>query len=61
MAQFVVCELCGANLDFGEKCDCQKEKEAAPHHKEQPPKVITSLFSVAQKTKNVKRCRRCKV
>lgn len=28
MAQYVVCPDCGAHLDFGERCDCQKEKQA---------------------------------
>lgn len=24
-----ICPLCGANLDPGEKCDCQKKEDAA--------------------------------
>ena len=28
MAYYRVCPNCGSNLDPGEKCDCQKEKEA---------------------------------
>lgn len=24
MAQYVTCEYCGSNLDFGEICDCRK-------------------------------------
>lgn len=27
MSKFRVCEKCGANLDPGEVCDCEKEKE----------------------------------
>ena len=27
MARFQTCAYCGASLDFGEKCDCQEEKE----------------------------------
>ena len=27
MAQYIKCPHCGANLDSGEKCDCQKEAE----------------------------------
>lgn len=27
MAYYHVCPDCGGNLDPGEKCDCQKEKE----------------------------------
>lgn len=26
MAKFISCEFCGANLDFGEKCDCIKKR-----------------------------------
>ena len=28
MAKYRVCEYCGANLDFGEKCDCCGCEEA---------------------------------
>lgn len=35
MAQYVTCELCGAHLDFGEKCDCTK-KEGEPPQPEHP-------------------------
>lgn len=28
MAKYKVCEYCGANLDFGERCDCQNHKSA---------------------------------
>lgn len=31
------CDLCGANLDFGEKCDCKKEN-GLPHANENSPK-----------------------
>ena len=27
MAYYRTCPLCGANLDRGEKCECQEEKE----------------------------------
>lgn len=27
MAKYYECPICGANLDFGEKCDCMKTKE----------------------------------
>lgn len=29
MAKFDICPKCGANLDPGEKCDCQKEKASS--------------------------------
>jgi hypothetical protein len=28
--KYRVCPHCGVHLDFGEKCDCQNEKESAP-------------------------------
>lgn len=30
MAKFEQCKYCGANLDFGETCDCQKKEGAPP-------------------------------
>ena len=29
MSKYNTCPICGANLDHGEKCDCEKEKAAA--------------------------------
>lgn len=29
MAYFRVCEICGANLDPGEKCTCEQERKEA--------------------------------
>lgn len=26
--KYIVCEHCGATLDFGEKCNCLEEKES---------------------------------
>lgn len=37
MAKFISCEFCGANLDFGEACDCRK-KEGAPPEPVHPTK-----------------------
>lgn len=33
---YCICEECGAHLDFGERCDCQSKKEAAPLQRERP-------------------------
>lgn len=33
---YCICEECGAHLDFGERCDCQSKKEAAPLPRERP-------------------------
>lgn len=30
MPYFKICPFCGANLDFGERCDCQDKEKAAP-------------------------------
>ena len=29
MSYYKICEVCGASLDPGEKCDCSKEKQIA--------------------------------
>lgn len=34
MAMYKVCECCGANLDFGERCDC-RDREATTEEKEE--------------------------
>lgn len=34
MAYFNVCENCGAHLDPGERCTCQKEKKHLPYQHE---------------------------
>ena len=34
--KFETCLICGANLDHGEKCDCEKERaKPAPLYKEE--------------------------
>lgn len=33
--QYWVCPFCHSNLDFGEKCDCQKEVEQEKRRKEE--------------------------
>lgn len=43
MTQYVTCELCGAHLDFGEKCDCTK-KEGEPPQPEHPKGIYPSLI-----------------
>ena len=47
MAQYVTCEYCGSNLDFGEQCDCRKEKGVPP----QPvhPKEKSLIHSISPK------------
>lgn len=59
MAHFVTCELCGANLDPGEKCDCQKKSETAPIKRKQPHH-ISSTNSLHHNAANVKSNRGCK-
>ena len=58
MAQYKTCELCGANLDHGERCDCQdiKRKEVAPVRRKRP-QTNKSIGIVSQKSLNVKRGR----
>jgi hypothetical protein len=59
MAQFVTCELCGANLDPNERCDCQKKSEAAPIKRKQPHN-IKPTNSLPYNAANVKSKRGCK-
>ena len=35
--QYVTCPICGANLDPGERCDCEHIKEEPPHANELGP------------------------
>lgn len=52
MSYFTTCQLCGANLDPGEKCDCKKE-ERPPSHGEafqnSEPKPSTDIQSIPQR------------
>lgn len=38
MAQCKTCEFCGANLDYGEKCDCTKKEVGVQRQLTRPPK-----------------------
>ncbi len=53
MAQFVTCVNCGANLDFGEKCDCETKKESVPPESVRP-KIIYPALSIPRKRRFVK-------
>ena len=44
------CEYCGANLDIGEKCDCQQEEERTERPK--MTRNTTRLYKYAPKGKN---------
>ena len=49
-SDYKICPLCGASLDVGEVCDCQKEKERTER-----PKMArngTKLYKYAFKNKN---------
>lgn len=52
---YCICEECGAHLDFGERCDCQSKKEAAPQSRERPhaKKPISSLSANCPKVKRI--------
>ena len=48
MAYYRTCPLCRSNLDPGEVCDCQKEKEGtAPLHRETAPGEKTPKAIIA--------------
>ena len=38
-----VCEFCGANLDPGERCDCQKVAVASPKHQEALKRLLEMM------------------
>jgi len=48
---FRICPDCSAHLDFGERCDCQKEKETAPLARKQSLEnnYISSLSALSKK------------
>lgn len=46
MAYYTTCPHCGANLDPGERCDCQDKKGAEPPQEEQKKSIhFTALES----------------
>ena len=54
-----ICPNCAANLDPGERCDCQdKKREAAPLQRERP-QAKTPTASLAAPSPEVKRLGRC--
>lgn len=48
MSKFKECEVCGAALDPGEKCDCENEKYLPAIRCTQPPIIAENLDSVRQ-------------
>lgn len=58
--QFKTCPECGANLDFGEMCDCRRdEKETAPLSRERPQAKEIPTVSLSAQNPDVKRIRGC--
>lgn len=53
MAQYVTCEYCGSNLDFGEQCDCRKEKGVPPQPVHPKGKHPTHSISPKQQIVNM--------
>lgn len=45
MAKYVSCEFCGANLDFGERCDCLKKRGHTAANGTPDRKNPTSILS----------------
>lgn len=55
--KYETCPNCGAHLDHGEKCDCDKEKENAPDAAGAPSQMgINADPSVANSLPDVNRC-----
>lgn len=51
MAYYITCIYCGANLDSGEKCDCQK-KECPDYKAEGTPNNKYSISQTSIKCNN---------
>lgn len=53
MAYYNVCEICGANLDPGEKCTCVEDARAEAEQKEikRRADVFMQLISISNKKK----------
>ena len=54
MAKYEVCPYCGAHLDHGESCDCQKESGRVTAVTVNTPKNKNSIFILPQISKSVK-------
>lgn len=52
MPYYQTCPYCGSNLDPGERCECQKEKEAAPQHRETTSGKNTQHHSSKSQSRN---------
>lgn len=52
---YEICENCGASLDFGEKCDCQKEEA----HTEATVQTSSMLSIPTQHNYNTTKRRKC--
>ena len=52
MAKYEVCPYCGAHLDHGESCDCQKESGRVTAVTVNTPKNKNSIFIFALYTKS---------
>lgn len=48
MPMYHTCEYCNSNLDFGEKCDCQRE-ESANIFMQLPEKAQDEVLKVMRK------------
>ena len=50
---YVVCPRCGAHLDCGERCDCEKEQQLEPaqtlkNNEQQAQSVFCSSYAMAR-------------
>lgn len=46
MAFYWTCPHCGANLDFGEKCDCQQQEDINRIHHRHLKQFINNLEDI---------------
>lgn len=56
MAYYNPCPECGANLDPGEKCDCNKKESACQSMRTSGQRYKNYTLILTQKYKKVKRC-----
>lgn len=54
MSYYRTCDYCGAALDPGERCDCEKEKAARPAGTETNGKANRSINIIAQDFKKAR-------
>ena len=58
MPYYKICEKCGATLDPGEKCTCERENREEQEQKELQRKVEFTKILLAKSKRRKKRCKK---